>query len=104
MSKTGSSTGLADKSETRDSTQRPPLYKVVFHNDDFTSMEFVVTLLVAEFHHPESVAFRIMMDVHRKGHGIAGVYTKEIAETKAAKAVAAARREEFPLEVTIEPE
>lgn len=90
-------------SETKEKTKKPPMYKVLFHNDDYTTMEFVVSVLMTIFHHSEAAAFRIMMHVHTNGMGVAGVYTKEVAETKVAQTVAAARRNEFPLEVTIEP-
>lgn len=104
MSKSSSNTGVIDKSDTRQDMKRPPLYKVVFINDDFTPMEFVVMALMVEFRHSEPDAQAIMMNVHQKGKGIAGVYTREIAETKMAKTVAAARKHEYPLEVVIEPE
>ena len=104
MSKSSSNTGVIDKSDTRQDMKRPSLYKVVFINDDYTPMEFVVMALMAEFMYPQSVAQAIMMDVHQKGKGIAGVYTREIAETKMAKTVAAARQAEYPLELVLEPE
>ncbi len=104
MSKSSSNTGVIDKSDTREGLKQPPLYKVVFVNDDYTSMEFVVAVLIGEFRHPESVAQRIMMDVHQKGKGVAGVFTREIAETKAVKTMSLARKSDYPLEVTIEPE
>lgn len=82
--------------------EKPPLYKVLLHNDDFTSMEFVVFILQSIFHHSESAATRIMLSIHNQGIGVAGVYTREIAETKADKAVRLARENEFPLLCTIE--
>ena len=91
-------------SDIRESTKKPSLYKVVFHNDDYTTMEFVVSVLMGVFHHNEAAAYKIMMHIHTNGIGVAGVYTKEIAETKVAQTVALARKNEFPLEVTIEPE
>lgn len=89
--------------DAKEKTARPKMYKVLFHNDDYTTMEFVVSVLMTVFHHDESGAFRIMMHVHTNGIGVAGVYTKEIAETKTAQTTALARKNEFPLEVTIEP-
>jgi ATP-dependent Clp protease adaptor protein ClpS len=89
--------------ETKESTQQPRMYKVLFHNDDYTTMEFVVSVLMTVFHHSEAESFRIMMHVHQTGIGVAGVFTREIAETKTAQTTALARKNEFPLEVTIEP-
>ncbi|MEM1023420.1 MAG: ATP-dependent Clp protease adaptor ClpS [Myxococcota bacterium] len=89
--------------ETQESTAKPPLYKVLFHNDDYTTMEFVVASLMTVFHHDESSATRIMMHIHTNGVGVAGVYTREVAETKVAQTIAMARKNDFPLELTIEP-
>ena len=90
--------------ESREKVKKPPLYKVLIHNDDFTTMEFVVLVLQQVFNHEESAAFRIMWQVHLGGVGIAGVYTLEIAETKAAKAAALAQSYEYPLLFTVEAE
>jgi ATP-dependent Clp protease adaptor protein ClpS len=97
---TGSTEVLQD---TEQATQKPRMYKVLFHNDDYTTMEFVVGVLMSVFHHGEAEAFRIMMHVHTNGIGVAGVFTREIAETKTAQTTSLARKNEFPLEVTIEP-
>ena len=86
------------------STKKPPLYRVLFHNDDYTTMEFVVSVLMTVFMHDEASAFEVMMRVHTNGVGVAGVYTREIAETKVAQTVALARKSDFPLEVTLEAE
>lgn len=102
MSKSGSDTEVV--TETKQTTKKPPLYKVLFHNDDYTTMEFVVSVLTTVFHHSEAMAHTIMMHVHTKGVGVAGVFTREIAETKVAKTVALARKNDFPLELSIEPE
>jgi ATP-dependent Clp protease adaptor protein ClpS len=99
--KTGGSTQTITETEER--TSEPPMYKVLFHNDDYTTMEFVVETLMVIFHHDESSAFRIMMHVHQNGIGVAGVYTREVAETKVSQTLDRARRADFPLEVTIEP-
>ncbi|HEX7998233.1 MAG TPA: ATP-dependent Clp protease adapter ClpS [Pyrinomonadaceae bacterium] len=88
------------ESETR--LKKPPLYKVLLHNDDYTTMEFVVFILEKVFQHTESDATRIMLQVHIQGKGVAGVYTYEIAETKVAQVEALARAREFPLLCTIE--
>ncbi|MBE0618615.1 MAG: ATP-dependent Clp protease adaptor ClpS [Proteobacteria bacterium] len=82
---------------------RPPLYRVLLHNDDYTTMEFVVLVLVSVFHRTESEAVQIMLHVHRKGVGVAGVYPWEIAESRVAKVARMARQAEFPLHCTMEP-
>ena len=92
------------KEETERKLARPRLYKVLFHNDDFTTMEFVVAVLCHVFHHSETTATAIMLDIHKKGLGVAGVYTFEIAETKTSQTMEFAKEAEFPLQVTVEPE
>lgn len=89
---------------TRQVTQKPRLYKVLLHNDDYTTMEFVVWLLMTVFHLDLQKSQEVMMRVHRSGIGVAGVYTKEVAETKVAKSIELARQHEFPLECSMEPE
>jgi ATP-dependent Clp protease adaptor protein ClpS len=84
--------------------EKPPLYKVVLHNDDFTTMEFVVFVLRTVFHRDTAEAFDIMLKVHNEGVGIAGVYTYEIAQMKAEKAMNLARAQEYPLLCTVEKE
>ncbi len=84
--------------------EKPPMYKVIFHNDDFTTMEFVVFALTNVFHKSEEEAYVIMLKVHQEGIGIAGIYTREIAETKADKAMNLARAQQFPLLCTVEEE
>lgn len=84
--------------------EKPPLYKVLLHNDDFTTMEFVVYVLRQVFRRSDAEAFAVMMKVHTQGVGIAGVYTLEIARMKAEKAMNLARAEEFPLLCTVEEE
>lgn len=84
--------------------KKPSLYKVLLHNDDYTTMEFVVWLLNTVFHHDTTAAQRIMLHVHQKGVGVAGVYPREVAEMKVQKTVQLARSHEFPLECTMEPE
>jgi ATP-dependent Clp protease adaptor protein ClpS len=100
--KAGGSTDVLSK--TTEKTKKPQMYKVVFHNDDYTTMEFVVSVLMTIFHHDQTSAYRIMMHIHQNGLGVAGVFTREVAETKVAQTIAVARKNEFPLEVTIEPE
>ena len=93
---------VATESETR--LEKPKLYKVVLHNDDYTTMEFVVFILRNVFHKSESEAYVIMMKVHEAGIGIAGVFTFEVANMKAEKAMNLARAQEYPLLCTVEEE
>jgi len=88
--------------ETREKVEEPPLFKVLLHNDDFTTMEFVVWVLESVFNMAEEQAIQVMLNVHLRGIGVAGIYTFEIAETKVDKASALAREQEFPLLVTME--
>lgn len=88
------------ESETR--LEKPPLYKVLIHNDDYTTMEFVVFVLQTVFQHEEAEAVHIMLAVHLEGVGVAGIYTYEIAETKVAQVENLARAREFPLLCTVE--
>ena len=78
-------------------------YQVVVHNDDYTTMEFVVAMLMKHFHKPPAEAMHIMLLVHHKGAGIAGIYTRDVAETKVAEAIDEARQEGMPLLLTVEP-
>jgi len=89
--------------EKRKKTARPKRYKVLLHNDDFTSMEFVVHVLITHFRRPPGEATQIMLEVHHQGIGVAGVYPKEVAETKVAEVTAEARAEGMPLLLTLEP-
>lgn len=88
--------------EAEEKTEEPPLFKVLLHNDDYTTMDFVVHVLESVFNLPEDQAIQIMLNVHVKGIGVAGVYTYEVAEMKVAKTTAMAREQEFPLLCTIE--
>jgi ATP-dependent Clp protease adaptor protein ClpS len=103
----GSSEGdsdVATETKKKEKLKKPPLYKVLFHNDNYTTMEFVVWVLQSVFHKSESDSVAIMMNVHRTGFGVAGVFTRDVAETKVNKTHALAREHEFPLKLTIEPE
>jgi ATP-dependent Clp protease adaptor protein ClpS len=91
-------------SETRDEIDEPPMYKVLLHNDDYTSMEFVVEILMLVFNKPPEEAVEIMLNVHQKGIGICGVYTYEVSETKVNTVHDLARENGFPLKCTMEEE
>jgi ATP-dependent Clp protease adaptor protein ClpS len=88
--------------ETEKKLKKPPLYKVLLHNDNYTTQEFVVYILQAIFHHPPTKATQIMLHVHRRGIGVAGVYTYEVAETKINKVHDLAKEYEFPLKCSME--
>lgn len=88
--------------EKKQKLKKPALYKILLHNDDFTSMEFVVSILETVFHKPQAEAVKIMMAVHLQGIGIAGVYTYEVAESKINKVIKMAQEEGFPLLCTME--
>ncbi len=90
------------RTRTEKKLKRPPLYKVLLHNDDYTTMEFVVHVLQSVFNHPEAEATAIMLHVHRKGIGVAGVYPYEVAETKVEKVHSLARAHDFPLRCSME--
>jgi ATP-dependent Clp protease adaptor protein ClpS len=80
------------------------MWRVLLHNDDYTTQEFVVYVLETVFNKPQAEAFAIMMRVHQSGLGIAGIYTRDVAETKVKAARQLAEQNEFPLLVTMEPE
>lgn len=84
--------------------QRPSMYRVVLLNDDFTPMNFVVKILEEIFHKDHEESLAIMLEVHHFGRGIAGIYSKEIAETKVEETMALAELNEYPLKVIAEPE
>ena len=96
--------GVVTETQSKPKLQKPKLYKVIFHNDDYTTMEFVVMVLISVFHKSESDAQAIMLNIHLRGAGIAGVYTYEVAEAKVEKTLALAQEAEYPLLVTMEPE
>jgi len=85
-------------------TQRPPLYKVLLLNDDYTPMEFVVHVLERFFGLNHAQAFEIMLTVHKKGVAVVGVFSFEVAETKVAQVMDFARRHQHPLQCTMEKE
>src|SRR5262245_16423578 len=95
-------TGVA--TEKRRKTKRPRKWKVMLHNDDYTHMAFVVHTTMTHFHTPPPEATHVMLQVHHKGVGTAGVYpSKDAAETKVAEVMAEARENGMPLLLTIEP-
>jgi ATP-dependent Clp protease adaptor protein ClpS len=95
-------TGIVTK--TRSRTQRPPLYKVLILNDDYTPMEFVVHVLERFFGLSHSQAFELMLTVHKKGVAVVGVFSFEVAETKVGQVMDFARRHQHPLQCTMEKE
>jgi ATP-dependent Clp protease adaptor protein ClpS len=92
------------RTRTAVKTARPPLYKVILVNDDFTPRDFVVRILKGEFRLSEDQARRVMITAHTKGSCVVAVFTREIAEDKAQRAIDMARKEGFPLLFTTEPE
>ena len=90
--------------ETKPKTKRPPMYKVMILNDDFTPMEFVVMVLERFFGLSHAQAFEIMLTVHKKGIAVVGVFSHEIAETKVAQVMDFAQRHQHPLQCTMEKE
>lgn len=88
--------------ESETTLKEPPLYKVLLHNDDFTTMDFVVFILESVFGRSEAEAIGIMLQVHTEGIGVAGTYTYEVAETRAEKVMRLAQSHEYPLLCTIE--
>src|SRR5437868_14762298 len=95
-------TGGAVKERTSEQIKEPALYNVVLLNDDYTPMQFVVDVLEGLFQKTPSEAFRVMMQVHLNGRGVAGVYPWEVAETKADRVAAVARDAGYPLKATVE--
>lgn len=89
---------------TRTRTQRPPMYKVLLLNDDYTPMEFVVHVLERFFGMSHAQAFEVMLTVHKKGVAVVGVFSFEVAETKVAQVMDFARRHQHPLQCTLEKE
>ncbi|RZA05444.1 MAG: ATP-dependent Clp protease adapter ClpS [Proteobacteria bacterium] len=90
---------VAEKAKVK----KPSLYAVLIMNDDYTTMEFVVHVLQKFFGKGEDEAMRIMLAIHEKGHGVCGIYTREVAETKAARVVQYAQEHSHPLQTRIVP-
>ncbi len=100
----GSSESTLTESRNDQKVERPRMWRVLLHNDDYTTQDFVVWILETIFHKPRAEAFAIMMSVHRSGLGVAGVYTHDVAETKLKATQQVAEVHEFPLLVTMEAE
>ena len=96
--------GVVTQIRPKKKIARPRPYKVLLHNDDYTTMEFVIRILQTVFNKAEPDAYRIMLHVHKNGIGVAGVYPREVAETRATQVEKLAREHEFPLRCTTEPE
>lgn len=92
----------AAKTQQHQKTALPPLYKILMHNDDYTTMDFVVQVLEAIFHLSPPEANRVMLNIHMKGYGICGTYPFDIAETKVHQVHAKAKSEGFPLKCSLE--
>jgi len=101
---TNQGTGTGTKTRERIHIEEPRRYKVIFHNDDVTTMEFVTEVLRQVFNKHADEAVALMMRVHREGRAVVGTYSYDVAMTKASIATAMARQEGFPLQVTCEPE
>lgn len=99
-----SKTGVAEKTKSRSKTALPPMYRVVLLNDDYTTMDFVVSVLLVIFRKSHEEANQIMLSVHKNGRGVCGVYPLEIAEHKVRLVEEAAAKNEFPLKAIIEVE
>lgn len=89
---------------TRERTEEPKKFKVILLNDDYTSMEFVVWVLMTIFRHSQPSATRIMLHIHNTGIGVAGIYSREVAETRIAQVHEVAKEAGHPLQCTMEPE
>jgi ATP-dependent Clp protease adaptor protein ClpS len=102
----GHSEGQGDLmvAEPKVETKRPPLYKVILLNDDYTPMDFVVMVLEQIFRKPHHDALNVMLEVHQKGAGLAGIYTRDVAETKVDQVIVYARINDYPLQCTLETE
>ena len=94
--------GVVTRTKKKEEIQRPKRYRVLLHNDDYTTMEFVVWILQSVFHHDETTATEIMLHVHRNGMGVAGIYSREVAEARVSKVEALAKAHEFPLRTSME--
>jgi ATP-dependent Clp protease adaptor protein ClpS len=99
-----SQTATKPKTRTKVKAQRPPMYKVILLNDDYTPREFVVSVLKAVFHMGEEIAHRVMLTAHQKGACVIAVFTRDVAETKAKEGTELGKAKGYPLFFTTEPE
>ena len=97
-------TGGGVQEKSRSKTRKPTLFRVILHNDDYTTMQFVLEVLEGIFHKSPAEAHRIMMHVHTQGHGVCGAYPYEVAETKVDQVHGSARSQGFPLRASMEEE
>ncbi|MEW6320684.1 MAG: ATP-dependent Clp protease adaptor ClpS [Acidobacteriota bacterium] len=104
MSQAAPREGVLTGAQADEQAVTPRMWRVLLHNDDYTTQEFVVWVLETVFRKPPAEAFAIMMHVHRVGIGLAGVFTRDVAETKVRTTQRLAEEQEFPLRVTMEPE
>ena len=95
-------TRVVTRTKPVEEVKQPRRFKVLLHNDDYTTMEFVVWILMSIFHHEETKATEIMLHVHRNGLGVAGVYSREVAEARASKVHDVAQAHEYPLRCSVE--
>ena len=102
--KRNTDTAVITQKKTALKLQKPKLYKVLLHNDDFTTMEFVVMVLQRIFGHSETDATAIMLHIHRHGVGVGGIYPYGVAEAKVGETMAEAEKAEYPLLCTMEPD
>jgi len=100
----GSDLGIVVETKKKTRLKRPRLFRILMHNDDYTTRDFVVYVLQSVFHHSEGESVKIMLHVHNTGSGVAGVFTREVAETKVAKVQRLAEQNGFPLRLSMEPE
>jgi ATP-dependent Clp protease adaptor protein ClpS len=102
--KSQTDSAVATRTKTALKLKRPKLYKVLLHNDDYTTMEFVVMILQFIFGHSETDATAIMLHIHQHGKGVGGIYPFAVAEAKVAETLAEAEKAEYPLLCTMEPD
>jgi ATP-dependent Clp protease adaptor protein ClpS len=100
----GEDTAVVTRTRTEKRLERPKLYKVLLHNDDYTTREFVVWVLETIFHRSETEAVQIMLHVHNNGVGVAGIYPHDVADVKVRRVTELAEQNEYPLLTTMEPE
>ena len=104
MSQTNTEILIKSSSKKKEKVSKPPMYKVIILNDDYTTMDFVVEILIKIFRKTLEKANKIMLNVHRRGKGICGLYTREIAETKIEIVHTLAQAQGFPIKCTMEKE